>query len=296
LLFRRGTEELLVNGVFVPEKNHSLGGAQRKEYRKNRVDWQNAESWYRVLRGVLDKLEGVVAVKIKDAVEGLHDVKTAVNLIVRNAEAVAEQYSGRDDDERVEAAPHDMKSLLKSVELLNRVLEMSSILANPGSAAFGRKHRMPVYRVLHRMVRLFEQSAASQGVEVSMAGTSFQAPECFDSFEVIGQVLIDNAIKYSRAGGTVIVRVDDVSDGVCVSVESFGPLIAEGMENAVFQRGVRAQSGRAKGSGLGLYVASVVAAAHGFQIRYSRKPERSQPEEGWNIFSFEVSELGSGDT
>ena len=300
LLIRTGQTEVVVNGVFVPEKNSSLSGALRKEHRSNRVPWADALDWKRgVASQALDLLERAVSDKAREAVDGLHDVKTAVSLVARNAEAVSQQYPGRNSEEQIEAAPDDMKSLLKSVQLLNSVLQMSSILANPESAAFGRRHPLPVYRVFHRMVRLFEQSAARRGVDVGMRGQSYSSPRCYDSFEVIALVLIENAIKYSRDKGRVVVRVDDIAGGAKVAVESLGPLIPDEMQESVFQRGVRAESGvkhSAKGSGLGLYIASIVAGAHGFRIAYRKEPEpQGPPGEGRNVFEFEILDLDSGD-
>ena len=299
LVFRWGQTELVVNGIFVPEKNSSLSVDLRKEHRSNRVRWADALEWNRgVASQALALLEQAVSDKSREAVEGLHDVKTAVSLVVRNAEAILPQYPGRNSDEQIESAPDDMKSLLKSVQLLNSVLQMSSILANPESAAFGRRHPLPVYRVFHRMVRLFEQLAAKKGIEVGIRGTSYSTPRCYDSFEVIALVLIENAIKYSRSRGRVLVWVDDIDGGVRVAIESNGPLIPDEMRETVFQRGVRCESGvkhSAKGSGLGLYIAAIVARAHGFRISYRKELEsQGPPGEGRNVFEFEVLEPDLG--
>ncbi len=82
--------------------------------------------------------------------------------------------------------------------------------------------------------------------------------------------LLDNAIKYSRPGGTVIVRVDSPgAQGVRVRVEDRGigipaeelPRIGER-----FYRADRARSRAQGGSGLGLAIARALVEAHGGQL------------------------------
>jgi signal transduction histidine kinase len=284
---------VLINGIIVTDKNSVLPANLRKEYRAQRVEWSALLVWHsQTMPRILGALADAATLAAKQAIDGLHDIKTTVSLVMRNAEAIADQFDGQSDDERIENAPEDMKSLLKSVKLLNSVLAMTSILANADAATFGQRHPMPVYKVYHRMVRLFEQAAARRGIEIGMRGSSFQKPPCFDSFEVIALVLLDNAIKYSRPNGNVEVQVDDFADGgVHVAVRSIGPQVPPGEEEAIFGRGVRTERAKmhaSRGSGLGLFIAEIVARAHGFDIRYQRGQVLSENGDGWNTFEFAI--------
>ena len=74
--------------------------------------------------------------------------------------------------------------------------------------------------------------------------------------------------------------------GVSVDVSSYGLLVPEDQVEAIFERGIRGSNVQATGSGLGLYVAQLVAKANGFWILYV--PERRGEDKGINHFKFQV--------
>ena len=80
--------------------------------------------------------------------------------------------------------------------------------------------------------------------------------------------LLDNAIKYTPAGGSVSVRVAD-RDGVYdLSVTDSGPGIPEDLQSRIFERFFRVDKARSRkeqdrgGAGLGLSIGAWIAAAH----------------------------------
>jgi PAS domain S-box-containing protein len=82
--------------------------------------------------------------------------------------------------------------------------------------------------------------------------------------QVLGN-LIGNAIKYSRPGTTVTVRVELAGDDVRFSVEDSGRGIAADRLPRIFDRFVTADPAH-KGRGLGLYIAKGIVEAHGGRI------------------------------
>ncbi|MBU1878663.1 MAG: cell wall metabolism sensor histidine kinase WalK, partial [Chloroflexi bacterium] len=120
--------------------------------------------------------------------------------------------------------------------------------------------------------------AASRGVRVEVAATG-PAVARVDPYR-IQQVLVnllDNAIKYSPAGGVVTVTVAPEEAGLCVSVRDEGPGIPPAAQPHVFQRFYRADEARSRrftggaahastGSGLGLSIAQALVHAHGGRI------------------------------
>lgn len=80
--------------------------------------------------------------------------------------------------------------------------------------------------------------------------------------------LIDNAIRYSRAGSPIVVRIA-AADGVRVSVSDQGEGIPEGDLARLFDaffRGAAARKRTSGGAGLGLYLSKQIVAAHGGEI------------------------------
>jgi len=259
---------------------------------EHKVDLGYAERWHTAISLVVPIVQNQAGKNVVDAVNALHDVATGVNLVMRNAEAIIADLPGDATEEKIDnAAPH-LRALLASVQLMNARLKMPSFATNPASASFGQKHRTPVHKVFFKMVRLFDQAAAKKKITLRMVGSSTATPLCFDSFGTIALVLIDNAIKYSIPGKTVTVSVNDKRNRtVRVSVESDGPPVPEDMCKTIFDAGVRTPAAvtfASTGSGLGLYIAKVVADAHDFGIIYACTGTSPDGKTGHNEFCFDV--------
>jgi len=82
--------------------------------------------------------------------------------------------------------------------------------------------------------------------------------------------LLDNAIRYTHAGGNVTLRVIVESDAIIMEVEDNGPGIAPGDRERVFERFHRGTEG--EGSGLGLAIAWEISQSHGATIELASAP------------------------
>ena len=87
------------------------------------------------------------------------------------------------------------------------------------------------------------------------------------SLAILLSNLLDNALRYTPAGGRVDVSVERADDGAAVlSVADTGPGIPADERERVFDRFYRGESAGATGSGLGLSIVKRVADAHGAKI------------------------------
>jgi len=294
-LFEFDGERIVANGMLEPTLNQGCRRGMRRRLRNHTVRMEQAKEWRAVAVRVAGEIEKDIDIGVKESIASLHDIKTAVSLVYRNAEGLIQQNSGADFDEKVENAESELKSLLKSVSLLNTRMSMASIAANPESASFGQKRPVPIYKIFDKMCHLFEELAGQRRVRVKMSGHSLRRPMGFESIESLALVLVDNAVKYSLPNEEVVVRVDDVGPGsstVAVEVESVGPLVPPEKQEAIFEKGYRCPNATqyvAGGSGLGLYIARLVAGAHGFKIEYRGVSTTGDHAVGKNIFSFRMS-------
>ena len=79
--------------------------------------------------------------------------------------------------------------------------------------------------------------------------------------------LLENAMKYTPAGGTVTLATDPVGAGAAISVADTGPGVPAEMRAKVLQRYVRLDQARSTpGSGLGLSLVAAVAKLHGAKL------------------------------
>ena len=88
-----------------------------------------------------------------------------------------------------------------------------------------------------------------------------------DALVILLRNLVDNAIKYTPAGGTVDLSVLRQPDGRTVlSVEDSGPGISPEERELVFSRFYRVPGSEAGGSGLGLAIVKSIAERHGAKL------------------------------
>ena len=113
----------------------------------------------------------------------------------------------------------------------------------------------------------FEPPASSHD-KVTIAGQSLMLREMLSN-------LIDNALRYTPAGGSVTVRVRSDGEHALLEVEDTGPGIAPAERMRVFERFYRILGSNTQGSGLGLAIVREVAQQHGAEIDIFNNP-RSQ--------------------
>jgi heavy metal sensor kinase len=98
-----------------------------------------------------------------------------------------------------------------------------------------------------------------------------------DALRRLFLILLDNAVKYTPAGGALTVSVGRVNGVAIGSVRDTGIGIASEHLPYVFDRFYRADRARARaegGAGLGLAIGRWIAEAHGGQVRVESEPTR----------------------
>lgn len=97
--------------------------------------------------------------------------------------------------------------------------------------------------------------------------------------------LLDNALRFTPAGGAVKVRINESAEHLSLSIENTGEGIAKDVLPRLFDRFYRADPARREGSsehaGLGLAITQSIIRAHGGQIR-------CESAAGWTRFVIEL--------
>ena len=97
----------------------------------------------------------------------------------------------------------------------------------------------------------------------------------FDRLEQVFWNLIDNAIKYGRVNGTVLIGAREKGNNVEVWVTDDGPGIPPEAKDRVFERFYRVDKARSReqgGTGLGLAIVKHVVQCHGGEVRVENEP------------------------
>ena len=133
--------------------------------------------------------------------------------------------------------------------------------------------RQAIAPVLRRAVEQYMPRAREKGLELNLA--EFEGEAVFDAkwTEEALCNLLDNAVKYTPAGGRVTASSRDFEMFSVIRVEDTGPGIAEEEQSRVFSRFYRSPSVRDReGVGLGLCLTRQIAEGQGGYVKLDSAP------------------------
>jgi two-component system OmpR family sensor kinase len=155
------------------------------------------------------------------------------------------------------------------VERATRLVEQLLVLARQEAGASEGAKPAPVdladlaRRTVGEMVGVAQAKGVDLGVEhVEEARVLGQG----GALAILMRNLVDNAVKYTPAGGTVDVAVRHEDGTAVLTVEDSGPGIAAEERERVFDRFYRIAGSEAAGSGLGLAIIRAIAERHGAKL------------------------------
>lgn len=191
-----------------------------------------------------------------------HQVKTPTANILLYTQLLSEQPLSQESRLCVDALEGQTKKLQSMMDALVKTsrLESGVIALHP---TYGK-----LYRVLEAAVSQLAPKAAAKGIAITLESTEAEA--LFDSKwteEAIAN-LLDNAVKYTPAGGSVSITVTDYHIFSAIHVRDTGPGIAEEEQPKIFQRFYRGQAhAESEGVGIGLYLVRQIARAQGGYVK-----------------------------
>jgi len=122
--------------------------------------------------------------------------------------------------------------------------------------------------IISELLDQMELKAKKRDVKLSMSQTQkgrFMVQADIEKIQRVFVNLIDNAIKYGKEGGEVVVRTYDMDQKVLVEVADNGNGIPQNHLNKIFDRFYRVDKSRDRdkgGSGLGLSIVKHIIEAH----------------------------------
>jgi len=170
-----------------------------------------------------------------------------------------------------------IQAMLEQLSRLSRIVEQLLDLSRLGAASM-REHFKPVdvIEVARRTAVDFEPLCSEKQVSLAVEGTG-QVPRTLGDEALIEQVfanLLDNAIRFTPAGGAVDVDVRASASGrnVSVSVSDTGAGIPESCASSVLERFNKGSRPESDGAGLGLAIVAEIVRVHSGHIGLARNP------------------------
>jgi signal transduction histidine kinase len=215
-----------------------------------------------MINGMLEEIERLMQ-EVKGVCDSIaHDLRTPLTRLLAGLERArrrarsTEEYAAAVDDAVVET-----RGLLRTFTSMLRISEVESGARRAGFAS------VDLARVLTDVVEFYEPIAEEKGIILHAGPSAATMPG--DSnllFEAVGN-LVDNAIKFTPAGGRVRARAFAEVGRTGVEVIDTGPGIPQEERESVSQRFYRAEKSRnTPGTGLGLALVAAVARLHGMEL------------------------------
>ena len=157
--------------------------------------------------------------------------------------------------------------LTAGIERATRLVEQLLVLARQeaGAATDGKLPTVKLADLARRTLADLAGPAQARDIDLGLHHADDDASVAGqgDALIILLRNLVDNAIKYTPAGGSVDVEVHSTARGAVLSVEDSGPGISPEERERVFSRFYRVPGSSAGGSGLGLAIIKAIAERHG---------------------------------
>ena len=206
------------------------------------------------------------------AADASHELRTPLAVLMSSAELLLADPSIQNPFLR--QVLEDVKSEVK--KMTNLVSDLLMVARSDNNALKVKIQRLDLAEILEQVVRTMKPIAEKKNIK--LVGENFNKTLINADEQKIKQlviILVDNAIKYTLEGGSVLVEMEN-SDGkrTGFSVMDSGIGIAPEDLDKVFERFYRVDKARSRemgGNGLGLAIASEIVKLHDGKISVASK-------------------------
>jgi two-component system, OmpR family, sensor kinase len=216
------------------------------------------------LNGMLSRLESGVRAKRRLVADASHELQTPI--AVMRTELDVSLASGTLPPSAVEV----LESAREETDHMARIVRNLLTLARFDEGTLRLLRQTIDLQALSReVVDSLSTLARERSVTVTMLGDVARASADPEYLRVAVVNLVENAIKYSGAGRSVVVETRRGGDTVSLAVSDNGPGIPPDALPRIFDRFYRVDRSRAQesGSGLGLAISREIIEAHGGHLQ-----------------------------
>jgi two-component system sensor histidine kinase TctE len=235
------------------------------------------------LNAMLEKLSQNIQMQKRFIADAAHQMKTPLAGMRMQSELALRQTSA-------EEIHRSLEQLSKSSESATRLVNQLLALARAENQTAQSSPFVPVeLSELARAVvqdwvpasfsRRIDLGFEQSGQPLMVAGNPTMLRELLSN-------LVDNALRYTPAGGSVTVRLraDAPRALAILEVEDTGPGIPQAERGRVFERFYRILGSHTEGSGLGLAIVREIAQQHGAEVEIYNNPHSNDRKLPGSLF------------
>jgi two-component system sensor histidine kinase TctE len=225
----------------------------------------------RSINDLLARLDQTMGSQKHFLADAAHQMKTPLAGLRMQAELAQREIDAGGDPQSIKRSLKQIaRSSQSAAHLVNQLLAMARA---EDTEQARRQQDVPIVKLAREVVRDFVPRAMDKRIDLGYEGpdTEPSAPRIVGQPMLVRELirnLVDNALQYTPAGGTVTLRLmpDPYGQVMVVQVEDTGPGIPEGEREQVFQPFYRALGTDVDGSGLGLAIVKEIADKHAATI------------------------------
>lgn len=201
-----------------------------------------------------------------------HELRTPLSLIKGYVETLID--GARNDPE---VATRFLETINRNAERLRLLIEDLLTISELESGRVNLRLQTVALRgLIANVLEDFQSRAAGRGVQLLSDVPDVEVAADPDRIEQVLANLVDNAVKYGRPDGKVIVQARIGEDGfIEISIHDDGPGIPPESLSRIFERFYRVDKARSReqgGTGLGLSIVKHIVQSHGGKVWATSKP------------------------
>lgn len=157
-------------------------------------------------------------------------------------------------------------SVNRSTHIVQQLLTMSKLV--PEAASINDLDEVNLQRITREVLAMLAPAAVEKQIELEFEPDE-RTPVIAGNptaLSILIRNLVDNAIRYCKENGQVIVKVYRQEDEVVLEVCDNGPGIPDELQERVFERFFRVLGNKSPGSGLGLAIVRQICALHNGRV------------------------------
>lgn len=202
-----------------------------------------------------------------------HQLRTPLSSIALSTELLLRGVAGDIPSEQKIYMEEVFKATKRMTLLINNLLNVSRVEMGNFKIRFDS---LDIFSAVREIVKGLDSLAKEKNLKVEKKLERNVPPIKFDanSFGIIFENILSNAIRYTPKGGTISIELKKVKEGILLKVSDTGCGIPADQKNEIFKKSFRASNAKevsSEGAGLGLYIAKIAAEQGGAKIWFESK-------------------------